>query len=104
MERNLRVALVQLQWQPIDEEHRAAIEAAVSDAASRGAVLVVLPELTLMPYFCAEPGRQHAAKALQEDPETGRTAQLCGGLAAKHGVYIIASIFEVGSYNTAMYK
>jgi N-carbamoylputrescine amidase len=100
--RAFTIALAQLRWNPDEELHRAAIAQSIRSAAAHGAALVVLPELTLHPYFAALPGRESATKSLQEEAEAGPTYTLCAALAVEYHVHIIASLFEVGGFNTAI--
>lgn len=100
--RELTIALAQLRWDPDEQTHHASIAKSVCDAAAAGAELVVLPELTLHPYFAAVSGREREVTILQETAEAGPTATLCGALAAKHGLHVIASLYEVGGFNMAI--
>jgi predicted amidohydrolase len=84
------------------ERNRAAAEAAVTEAAGRGARIVVLPELTPSGYVFANPAE---ARSLSE-PAEGTTAGHWARLAAKHGIVIIGGFDELGAdgmlYNSAM--
>jgi N-carbamoylputrescine amidase len=77
--------------------------AAIRDAATRGAQLVVLPELHCGPYFCQteDPARFDLA-----EPIPGPSTELFGALARELGVVIVTSLFErraAGLYhNTAV--
>ncbi len=103
-----RVAAVQQRWHPDPDEHREAIAAGVRLAATEGARLVCLQELTLSPYFAVDPA---GAGALGVEPEPlpgGPTHAFAAALAAEHGVPIHASLFERAEegdglgYNTAI--
>src|SRR6202012_2873030 len=47
----LRLGLVQERWHADPAEHEAALAAGIAMAASEGATIVCLQELTLLPYF-----------------------------------------------------
>jgi 5-aminopentanamidase len=82
--------------------NRAAAVAAVTEAAGRGAQIVVLPELTPSGYVFGDPAE---ARSLSE-PADGPTAAAWGKLAASHGIVIIGGFSELGQdgllYNSAM--
>ena len=102
-ERLLRVALVQDQDRGSVEANLSRIEAAVAEAATAGARLVLLQELHNGPYFCQH---EHVDEFDRAEPVPGPSTQRLGALAAKHGVVIVASLFErraAGLYhNTAV--
>ena len=102
-ERLLRVALVQDQDRGSVEANLSRIEAAVAEAAAAGARLVLLQELHNGPYFCQH---EHVDEFDRAEPIPGPSTQRLGALAAKHGVVIVASLFErraAGLYhNTAV--
>ena len=102
-ERLLRVALVQDQDRGSVEANLARIEAAVAEAAANGAKLVLLQELHNGPYFCQH---EHVDEFDRAEPIPGPSTERLGALAAKHGVVIVASLFErraAGLYhNTAV--
>jgi len=89
----VRIAAAQLPACGTDLERNAVrAEEAVRAAAHAGAALVVLPELTTLPYFCAhrpEPYRSWAEPT--DGPLTGRFA----ALAAELGVAILLGLFEL---------
>ncbi len=99
----VRVAAVQLPACSIDLERNAReAEDAVRAAASEGAALVVLPELTTLPYFCAldpEPYRDWA------EPSDGPLMRRFGALAEQLGVSVLLGFFEIdrahGTYHNA---
>jgi len=84
------------------ERNRAAAAAAVTEAASQGANIVVLPELTPSGYVFADPAE---ARSMSE-PADGPTAAQWAGLAAQHAIVIIGGFDELGAdgmlYNSAM--
>lgn len=91
------------QWAPSDspEGNRARVAGWVSDAAARGAELVVLPEYAS--YFVAPFDDTLAAHA---EPLDGAFTQALQALAAEHGVTIVAGLVERGDqgrpHNTAV--
>jgi N-carbamoylputrescine amidase len=99
----LTVALVQDRDHGSVEANLANIEARVAEAAAKGARLVLLQELHNGAYFC-----QHESTAEFDRAETipGPSTQRLGELAKKHGVVLVASLFErraAGLYhNTAV--
>jgi N-carbamoylputrescine amidase len=97
----LRVGLVQERWHPDPEEHQAALAAGIAIAASEGAQIVCLQELTLSRYFAVTPD----APVLPEDVESGPTTTFARRAAKDSGVYVHASLYERASelgYNTAI--
>ncbi len=89
-----RIAAVQERWYENPEEHRAALSAGVRLAASEGARLVCLQELTLSRYFAITPDGPQAAGSQPEELESGPTAAFARELAAETGVHVHASLFE----------
>jgi len=104
----LRLGLVQERWHPDPEQHQAALAAGIRTAASEGARIVCLQELTLSPYFAITPDGPGAAGAEPEDLEQGPTATFARRLAAQTGVCVHASLYERADgpdglgYNTAI--
>ncbi len=96
----LTVGLVQERWYADAEEHQQRLASGIYTAASRGASLVCLQELTLSPYFCTR--RDVDSSRFMEDLETGATAQFVSRCAREANVAIIASLFEQAGYNTAV--
>jgi len=82
--------------------NRAGAAAAVTEAAGRGAKIVVLPELTPSGYVFNDAAE---ARGLGE-PADGPTAAQWSGLAAEHDLVIIGGFAELGGdghlYNSAM--
>ncbi|TAM09047.1 MAG: carbon-nitrogen hydrolase [Nevskiaceae bacterium] len=99
----LRVALVQQSCGADRDANLAASEAAVLEAAGRGAQLVVLQELHATPYFC-----QYETPDLFDlaEPIPGESTLRFGQLAKELGLVIVTSLFErraAGLYhNTAV--
>lgn len=103
----VRVAAVQHRWDPDPDAHRAALAEAVALAATEGARLVCLPELTLSRYFAVTPDGPAAAGAEPEPLPGGPTHEFAAALAARHGIAVHASCYERAGdgglgYNTAI--
>lgn len=101
--RLLRVALVQESNQGDADANLTLIETRVAQAAEAGAKLVLLQELHNGPYFCQHESVDEFDLA---EPIPGPSTERLGALAKKHGVVIVASLFErraAGLYhNTAV--
>lgn len=100
---SVRVAVSQLAISVGEpERNRAAAAAAVTEAAGRGAGIVVLPELTPSGYVFNSAAE---ARSLGETAD-GTTAADWTGLAAAHDIVIIGGFAELGDdgnlYNSAM--
>ncbi len=92
MNRNtLPVALIQERNHGDAEANLAVIEQRVAEAAKGGARLVLLQELHNGAYFC-----QHECVDVFDLAETipGPSTKRLGALAKKHGVVLVASLFE----------
>jgi N-carbamoylputrescine amidase len=103
--RPLRVGAVQCAWDPDAAAHEAMLRAGVGRAAAEGAQVVLLQELTLSPYFCVEPDVPDALGRFAEDLERGPTVALARSLAAEHGIFVHASLYERAGpigFNTAV--
>ncbi len=89
--RTLRVALLQERNQGNATANLDLIEARVAEASAAGARLVLLQELHNGPYFC-----QHESVAEFDlaEPIPGPSTERLGALAKRHGVVIVASLFE----------
>ncbi|HEU5302772.1 MAG TPA: nitrilase-related carbon-nitrogen hydrolase [Acidimicrobiia bacterium] len=107
----LRVGLVQHRWHPDPEQHTAALAEGVRAAATAGARVVCLMELTLSPYFAVDPrGPGHDVLGVAIAPEPlvgGPTHAFVTRLATEHGVAVHASLYEHADgstlgYNTAI--
>ena len=101
--RTLKAALIQETDHGSAEANLAVIERRVAEAAAAGARLVLLQELHNGAYFC-----QHESPAEfdRAEPIPGPSTDRLSALAAKHGVVLVASLFErraAGLYhNTAV--
>ncbi len=104
----LRIAALQERWHPDPDEHLAALRAGVKLAASEGAKLVCLPELTLSPYFAVDPAGPSPEGAQPEELPGGPTYRFASRAAHESGIHVHASLYErsedgVGlGYNTAI--
>ncbi len=87
----LTVGLVQMSCSAERARNKEHIEAQLETAAGRGARLVLLQELHNSLYFCQTEDTSNfdLAEAIP-GPSTG----WLGGLAARHGMVIVASLFE----------
>ncbi len=87
----MKVALIQISCSSDADANRLKLAACIADAASQGAELVVLQELHNTPYFCQTEDTRHFDLA---EPIPGPSTEFFGRLARRHGVVIIASLFE----------
>lgn len=101
--RTLPVALIQERNHGDAEANLSAIEQRVAEAAANGARLVLLQELHNGAYFCQD---ESVATFDLAEPIPGPSTERLGALAQRHGVVIVASLFErraAGLYhNTAV--
>lgn len=99
----MKVAACQV---PIDIDDpvatRRAVTQAVTEAADRGARLVVLPELTL----CGSIFRDTAEAASRAEPVSGPSVQFFAELSRQHGLVLVAGFCETSGlarpYNSAV--
>jgi N-carbamoylputrescine amidase len=89
-----RIGLVQERWHADPAEHEEALAAGVRMAASEGARLVCLQELTLSPYFAITDGGPEAVGAVAEELPGGPTFRFAARVAASTGVHVHASLYE----------
>ena len=87
----LAVGLVQQSAGPEPAHNLAATEAAIRDAAGRGARLILLPELFATRYFCQQ---EDPALFDLAEPVPGPITERLGRLAGELRVVIVASVFE----------
>jgi N-carbamoylputrescine amidase len=90
----LRVGAVQCAWVDDPAAMAARVRDGVAAAASAGATIVFLQELTLSPYFCSSPDVEDALARFGEDLENGPTVSLLRSLAVDHGVAVHGSLYE----------
>jgi N-carbamoylputrescine amidase len=87
----MRIAVVQDRWHGDPGRQAAELARSVRVAAAEGARLVVLQELTLSPYFAAQPdGDRERA----EEIPSGQTAAWAIDLARETGAHVHASLYE----------
>lgn len=101
--KTLKAALVQESNHGDTEANLRVIEQRVAQAAEAGARLVLLQELHNGAYFCQHESAHEFDRA---EPIPGPSTRRLSALAAKHGVVLVASLFErraAGLYhNTAV--
>ncbi len=85
------IALVQSRGFATKKESLDKHLALIADAAKHGAQIVCLQELFLTPYFCKGEHTEHFDLA---EAIPGKTTDVLCKAAKKHGVVIIASLFE----------
>jgi len=85
------IGLVQMRCSATQAANMAKAEAAISEAAKRGAQIVCLPELFLGPYFCR---RKTRASSTLLSQSLGRRPNGSPAAAKLHGVVVIGSLFE----------
>jgi N-carbamoylputrescine amidase len=103
----VRVGAVQQAWHRDPGEHRAALSEGIRLAASEGAQLVCLQELTLSPYFAVTPEGPGPGRIQPEPLLNGPTLRFIATMAAETGVLVHASLYEERpghrlGYNTAI--
>jgi N-carbamoylputrescine amidase len=92
-DRQVTVGLVQMHWTADAHEHLAILSDGVATAASAGASVVFLPELTLSRYP-ADTRPEDVPAALTESLKDGPTHTFAAAAAAEHGVFVHASLYE----------
>jgi N-carbamoylputrescine amidase len=85
------VGLVQMAIGPDPEENLRRGAAKVEEAAAAGANVVCLPELFQSRYFCQ---REDVAMFDLAEPVPGPTTEILSAAARRHGVVVIAPLFE----------
>ncbi|UDY23297.1 nitrilase-related carbon-nitrogen hydrolase [Nocardioides sp. Kera G14] len=91
--RRLSVGVVQMHWQADPATHAATLAEGIGQAASAGAQVVFLPELTLSRYP-ADTRPSGRPADLAEPLEDGPTHRFAAAAAAEHGVFVHASLYE----------
>jgi len=86
-----RIGLVQMRMGEHPAANLARAIELIGEAAGRGAGLVCLPELFRTPYFCQ---REDAALFDLAEPVPGPTTIAIAAAARRHGVVVVASLFE----------
>ncbi|HEY8814187.1 MAG TPA: nitrilase-related carbon-nitrogen hydrolase [Candidatus Dormibacteraeota bacterium] len=102
-----RIGAVQERWHKEAAEHEAALWAGIEIAASEGARLVCLQELTMSPYFAVRSDAKAYALTRLETVPDGATTDFARRAARKFGVHVQASLHERApdgglGYNTAV--
>jgi N-carbamoylputrescine amidase len=87
----LRIGVVQEAWHADPGEHEQRLGDAVRIAATEGARLVCMQELTLSPYFAVSP---EGGSARSERIPDGATSRWALRLARETGAHVHASLFE----------
>jgi N-carbamoylputrescine amidase len=90
-QRRLTIGLVQMAMSESPEANLEHAVEGIRNAASRGAALVVLPELFRSRYFCQDEDAAHFELA---EPVPGPSTERLAGLAAELEIAIVASLFE----------
>ena len=88
---NFRVGLVQMSCGPDPAQNLRKALDQIGAAAARGAQVVCLPELFQTQYFCQ---REEAALFDLAEPIPGPASEALGEAARRHGVVLVASLFE----------
>ena len=90
----LRLGAVQCAWNPDPGAHKNTLATGIRLAASQGAQVICLQELTLAPYFAVTPDDRGAADAYIEDVEDGPTIEFAREMAAEVDSVVHASLYE----------
>ena len=102
----IRVGAVQCAWSADRAQHLSVLERGIQLAASQGARVVCLQELTLSPYFAVDAELEDALERFAEDLESGPTASFARDMARRYGVAVHASLYERADedsgFNTAI--
>lgn len=91
MKRNTKIALIQMAMGSSPEANFKKALDNIAEAAGRGAEVVCLPELFRSLYFCQ---KEDASLFDLAEPIPGPSTEALGAMAKKHGIVIIASLFE----------
>jgi N-carbamoylputrescine amidase len=91
MKKTLTVALVQQSCGATREANLEASVRGIREAASKGAELVLLPELHLGPYFCQV---EDTASFDLAEPIPGPTCARLGEIGKELGIVVVGSLFE----------
>ncbi|MEI6590376.1 MAG: nitrilase-related carbon-nitrogen hydrolase [Actinomycetes bacterium] len=89
----IRIGLVQTCWHEVAAEHESVLAEGIEAAASNGAKIVFLPELTLSRYMAdTEPAER--PNLLAETLQNGPTHSFAAKAAAANNVFVHASLYE----------
>ncbi len=97
-----RIAALQERWHADPAEHADALEAGIRLAASEGAQLVCLQELTLSRYFAVDPGGAAASDVEPEELPGGATHRFAARMAHETGIHVHASLYERAEDNEGL--
>lgn len=89
----VRVGLVQHRWRPDADELAKVLRDGIDRAAGEGAVLVCLPEITLLRYPADTPAGPNPGDTA-EDLLDGPTFALAAEAARANGIFVHASLYE----------
>ena len=89
----IRVGVVQMRWHEDAAKHLAVLNEGIALAASEGAKIVFLPELTLSRYM-ADTKPTVAPNSFAEPLIDGPTHRFAAAAAKAHGVFVHASLYE----------
>jgi len=99
----LTLALIQNQFSSDPNQNMIMSTLQIKEAKSRGADLVILSELSTLPYFCQSHRIDHFSLAETMD---GSSVKTFSKIAEKFQIHLVASIFEKSQtglyYNTAV--
>lgn len=99
----VRVGIVQMAMSESREANLRLADKLVSEAAGRGARLVVLPELFADRYF---PQRMEASRFELSEPIPGEVTRTLAEMASRSGVSVVGGVYERASeglfFNTAL--
>ncbi len=90
----VRVAAIQHEWLPEPADLREHLSAGVEEAARQGAQVVCCAELTMSQYFANDSRGAHAVGVIPEPLPGGPTHSFIAQLAARHDVFVQASLYE----------
>src|SRR5262249_25636456 len=87
----VKIGLVQMSTAADKAENVAKAVERITDAASRGASIVCLPELFASPYFCQV---EDAGLFDLAEPIPGPTTEAIAAACKRHGVVVVTPVFE----------
>src|SRR5262245_5496130 len=91
MSNTFTIGLVQMRCAPDAPTNLKKAEAAIAEAAKRGAQVVCLPELFTGPYFCQ---KEDAALFDMAEPIPGPSTDVLARAAKANKVVVVGSLFE----------
>ncbi|MBK5232854.1 MAG: acyltransferase [Thermoleophilia bacterium] len=93
MSRRMTIALAQLATDETKAQALEKVERYVADASQQGAGLIVLPDLTCLPFFPQYRAESKWMELAEEVPDGPSTQAFCN-LAREYGIAIVGSIYE----------